>query len=212
LRDNSIYNKAYISSFVRAVQSKQAKHTTVSIVNKMSGRRNERNGSSLRREMTMLKHRMNGVAVRPSGDPGQVQQQPWTPLTVIMSASGALTNTALVGSLRGQLGLAATDPVLIKLQEVRAWGAPGGSLQLVVFDPTTQRVLYTGQDIGSGTNRARLGYIYPARVQTESYNPSDSTLGPMEFASTVLSPSGAGTSGAFFTNLTIHVRLMYRMA
>lgn len=83
------------------------------------------------RKATGMQHAFRGHEVKVPPQPPEFTSRPWWPLVVRIDDPGTLVGVgSIIGSLRTQLGFAATVPIQIKLQTLRVWGP------LVGFDST----------------------------------------------------------------------------
>jgi hypothetical protein len=173
----------------------------------MSGNNNGRRSRGPRKPsakslVRSLEHRIQGVPFTPSGDPTPVVR-PWHNVVAANSliTPGTAVNVtiaSLFGDITTLTGITGFSE--IRVREIRVWGAPGGTIQVYVFNPSTTGELYHGSDLGNLSSRPRVGYVLPMSVSTSAYKTGTQVV----FSYNTSDPGTLGSAGEY------HVLLQFR--
>lgn len=163
-------------------------------------------GTKVSREVSTLKRQLHGAVLKLGSDPPNVVLNPWISLVaeIAVSESSTVTIGSLVSQVLTQTG---NDVVDMRVVAVKVWGGVGNSLKVDIFDPTAaDKNLQHLTDRASGTDRSRVGYLYPERVSSTICS---STSTNKVFNSVMETQSTAGSSSFFGTGVA-RVAVLYR--
>jgi len=179
-----------------------------------------RNGKApLRREMVLLNRRMMGARLIPKSDPPAFIQRPWNTWTFEQTTTGTTndkletSSKSIINQIIASTGLDSTAIVEIKVLDAYAWlsanSSSSGVIERTVLDTRyyegsvsaagTSAIRSDQRDVGTLTQPARTGYMWPANEQRNIFI-KGGTETPLTQNTIILGP---GT-------LTVRIHVLWR--